>query len=242
MAQTEKSKRMEEAFKRFIRDIEYSTIKLMSLIIDWLFPKRCFGCNKSEKYLCNLCENKLEKGLLVNKKNFEGIIYIYKYDGLIKKIVEKIKYEFVSDAIEELAVDMVKKLKIDYPNIVKYWQDNNFVLMPIPLYKYRENWRGFNQSEKMVFYLSKGLNLKYENNILFRKTKSKSQAMIKNRQKRRKNMEDVFNINELQKIPKNIILVDDVVTSGATMTAAQRTLKNFGAELQWGLGLCGVLK
>jgi len=240
--QIEKSNKSEEAFKRLVRTIKYSTIKLMSLIIDWLFPRRCFGCGKGDKYLCNLCEEKLKNGALVRKDQFEGIISIYKYDGLIKKIVEKMKYEFVSDSINELAKLMDKKLKLNYPNIVEYWQKEKFVLMAIPLYKHRKNWRGFNQSEILAEKLADALNLKCKNNILFRNIETINQATIKNRQKRQKNIENVFAINSKEAITKKIILVDDVVTSGATMTAALKILKGSGVEFLWGLSLCGVLK
>lgn len=113
----------------------------MSLIIEWLFPKKCIGCGKGNKYLCNLCESQINTGSLVRKHLFEGIISIYKYDGLMKIMVEKIKYEFVSDMIEELAQYMGKKIKINYPNIIKYWQEENFCLIPIPLFWQRKSWR-----------------------------------------------------------------------------------------------------
>lgn len=242
IAQIKKSKRMEEAFIRLVRTIEYSTIKIVSLIIEWLFPKICFGCHKGHKYLCNMCESKLITGSLTVKDSFEGIISIYKYDGLMKEMVEKIKYEFVNDVVEELAQLMAKKLKISYPNIVKYWQREKYCLIPIPLYWQRKNWRGFNQSEMLADNLAKILSLKFEKNILTRNVKTKNQATIKNRQLRRKNISNVFIVNEKKIAPKKVILVDDVVTSGATMTAAWRTLKDSGADLAWGLSLCGVQK
>lgn len=214
----------------------------MSLIIDWLFPRKCFGCGKGNKYLCNLCESKIENGLLVNRKGFEGIISVYKYDGLIKLIIEKIKYEFVADSIDELAQLMVKKLKIDYPNIVKYWQKEKYCLIPIPLYWQRENWRGFNQSELLAKRVAEILNLKIDNNILDRRVNKKNQASIKNRQLRQKNIVNIFSVKEESKIPNKIILIDDVVTSGATMTGALKILKDSGAGSLWGLSLCGVQK
>ena len=214
----------------------------MSIIIEWLFPKNCFGCGKGGKYLCSLCEEKLNNGVLKKLDQFEGIISIYKYDGVMKKIIEKVKYEFVSDAIEEMAELMAKKLKLNYPNIVDYWQKEKFVLMSIPLYKYRKNWRGFNQSEILAEKLGIALNLSCENNVLVKEIKTKNQATIKNRQNRQKNIKNVFSVNSKKTNPKKIILVDDVVTSGATMTAAQRILRNSGAGLLWGLSLCGVLK
>ena len=214
----------------------------MSLIINWLFPQNCFGCGKGKGYLCNLCEVEIKNGELIKKNGFEGIISIYKYDGLIKTIVEKIKYGFVSDAAEEMAEKMARKLKIDYPNVVKYWQKEKYSLVPIPLHPQRQRWRGFNQSEILADNLAKILNLKCRNNLIIRKLNIKNQAKIKNREEKWKNMIEVFEVIAKEKIPKKVILVDDVITSGATMTAALRTLKNSGTNLSWGLTLAGVQK
>lgn len=214
----------------------------MSLVIDWLFPKNCFGCHKGNKYLCNLCESNITTGSLTQKNSFEGIISIYKYDGIMKVIVEKIKYGYVSDAVEEMAELMGKKLKLNYPNVVNYWQEKKYILVSIPLYWQRKNWRGFNQSELLAYYLAKVLNLKYEGELLVRKIKTKNQATIKNRQVRRKNIINVFEVNKNMVTRENVILIDDVITSGATMTAALRTLKDFGVSQVWGLSLCGVQK
>ena len=213
----------------------------MSLIIDWLFPRKCFGCHKGNKYLCSLCESKLTTGLLSQKDLFEGMISVYKYDGLTKVIVEKIKYEYISDAVDEMALLMGKKLKLNYPNVVKYWQKEGFIFIPIPLYWQRKNWRGFNQSEILAKSLSKIFHLKYDENFLVRIVKTKNQATIKNREIRSKNIKNVFEIGQRKNI-KKVILVDDVITSGATMTAALKTLKDFGVQKVWGLSLSGVQK
>lgn len=214
----------------------------MSLIIDWLFPQNCFGCGKGKGYLCKLCETKIKNGELLKKDGFEGIISIYKYDGLIKNIIEKIKYEFVSDAVVEMAEKMARKLKIDYPNIVEYWQKEKYSLIPIPLHPQRKRWRGFNQSEILAENLANLLKLKYKSNLIIRKQNLKNQAKIKNREEKWKNMSNVFEIRSNKNIPKNIILVDDVITSGATMTVALKILKNSGMNSGWGLTLAGVQK
>lgn len=214
----------------------------MSLIIDWLFPRKCFGCGRGEKYLCSLCETKIIRGGLIKKDGFEGVISIYKYDGLIKNIIEKIKYGFVSDSLDEMAERMARNLIIEYPNIVKYWRKEKYTLIPIPLHEERKKWRGFNQSEILAKKLSEKLKLKWRNNLIIRKIKIKSQAKIKNREKKWKNMMDVFQVIDRNKIPKKVILVDDVITSGATMTAALKTLKKSGVNLSWALTLAGAQK
>lgn len=214
----------------------------MSLIIDWLFPRNCFGCNRGNKYLCSLCESKLISGVLTQNGSLEGLISIYKYDGLIREIIEKIKYEYVSDAVEELAQLMAKKLSLGYPNIVKYWRKENFVLIPIPLFWQRKNWRGFNQSELLAESLAKFLDLGYSKDVLIRSANTKTQAKIKNRQLRRGNIKDAFDVSPDKTIPKKVVLVDDVITSGATIAAASKTLKLFGSDQVWGLSLCGAQK
>ncbi|HWS49195.1 MAG TPA: phosphoribosyltransferase family protein [Candidatus Methanoperedens sp.] len=213
----------------------------MSLIIDWLFPKNCFGCQKGDNYLCNLCENTLKNGHLSNRSGFEGLISVYKYDGLIKEIIEKIKYEFISDPVKEMAELMNKKLKVNYPNITRYWQKEKFVLVPIPLFSQREKWRGYNQSELLTKHLARMLNLTVRM-ILCRNTGGKNQASIRNRQIRKINIKNVFKVGLKMEIPKNIVLVDDVITSGATMCEARRILSEFGVQKVWGLSLCGVQK
>lgn len=213
----------------------------MSLIIEWLFPRRCVGCGKGNKYLCSLCESKLTKTGLYQKKNFEGVISIYKHDGAIKNLVEKIKYEFIRDAIEEMATLMVRNLKLDYPNVVKYWQKKKFVMVAIPLHWQRENWRGFNQSEELAKRVAKMLELEFDKGLIFRKRNSKNQASIVGTKNKLKNIGDIFGVKTENKIPRKIILVDDVITSGATMTAAQRILK-ISVPLLWALSLTGVRK
>jgi len=137
---------------------------------------------------------------------------------------------------------MGKKLIINYPNIVKYWRKEKYCLVPIPLFEPREKWRGFNQSEILAEKLANILNLKCEKKLIIRKFKTKNQANIKNRGEKWKNIRNVFEVTAKEKVPKKVILIDDVITSGATMTEALRTLKSSGTIRGWGLTLAGVQK
>lgn len=191
-------------------------------------------------YLCVLCENKLIKAGLYKKSGFEGVISIYKYDTLIKKLIEKIKYEMLSDAIEEMSLLMVKNLKLDYPNVIKYWQREKFVMIAIPLYWQRENWRGFNQSEVLGRSVADKLGLKFDNELLFRHRNRKNQASILGIKQKLKNVENIFELRNKEMTPQKIVLIDDVITSGATMTAARKTLEKNSQVQIWALSLAGV--
>lgn len=214
----------------------------MSLLIEWLYPKNCIGCGKGKKYLCTLCENKLLKADLQRKKEFEGLISIYKYNGVIRKIVEKIKYEHLDDCIKEMAELMVLNLKLNYPTTLNYWQKEKFCLVPIPLSNERERWRGFNQSAELAENLGEKMGLRVEMGILLRKKHSINQANIKSYQQRYKNVKNNFEILKNEgKLARKIIFVDDVITSGATMTEALKTWKKVEPQLQgWGLSLAGL--
>lgn len=173
---------------------------------------------------------------------FEGVISIYKYQGIIKKVIEDLKYKFIAEAGTELGKLMVKNLKIDYPNIVKYWQEEKYTVMPIPLYWQRENWRGFNQSKILGKEIAAALMLEYRDDILIRSKNAINQAKISNHQLRRKNIARVFKIKEGEKLPEKIILIDDVITSGATIVEALKCGKESRQGFDWALSLAGVRK
>ena len=98
-------------------------------------------------------------------------------------------------------------------------------LSPIPLHKYRINQRGFNQSEIICSYISKHLRLDSKE-YLIRSKKTKIQAMLNSKKLRYKNLKGAFKIKlNMNIIGKNIILIDDVVTSGSTVKEAASVLK-----------------
>lgn len=209
------------------------------MIGEWLFPKKCLGCTKGERYLCNFCERKQKRGGFSRDKQFEGIISVYKYDGVIKEIVEAIKYEFVREAAEEMGKLMAKKIKLEYPATLKKWQKEKYVMVPIPLYWQRKNWRGFNQAEELAKSAADKLGLEMVDNFLERKVKSKNQAEIRGRRRKLDNLKGVFESQGKVNL-KRIILVDDVITSGATMSEALKCVrKQYPRTKLWALSLAG---
>ncbi len=212
----------------------------MSLLLDLIFPKTCYGCGQTGDYLCPKCQKQIT---VLNTKSpengFAGGLSLFKYNFAIKSAITDLKYNFVSDNVDNLVNFMVKTLKSNFPNLIKYWHQNNFVLIPIPLHHSRQNWRGFNQSEILAQKLAQKLSINFSNQVLIRHQNSIIQARLKNIKDRTKNVANIFSLSPtLGKLKhKNFILFDDVNTTQSTLISAQKTLKVLFPNQCWYLTL-----
>lgn len=212
----------------------------MSLILDLIFPKICYGCGQKGDYLCSKCQKNIS---ILNtkppKNGFDGGLSLFKYNSAIKSAITDLKYNFVSDNATNLANLMTKILKSDFPNLVKYWRQNNFILIPIPLHQSRQNWRGFNQSEILAKKIAKILSLDFSNEVLIRHQNTAIQARLKKTTYRTKNVANIFSlhpsIGDFKN--KNLILFDDVSTTQSTLISALTTLKILPPSHCWYLTL-----
>jgi ComF family protein len=140
--------------------------------------------------------------------------------------------------------------------MTKAFLDNGLPLpdlvVPIPLHKRRLRWRGFNQSELLANYISEnltpGMEIPVLNDILIRKKHTTPQMQVKKYSERKENIKDAFEIypvksaggsaEKFKRIKnKNILLVDDVATTGATLNECAKTLKQSGAKKVFALVL-----
>lgn len=212
----------------------------MSLILDLIFPKICYGCGQKGDYLCPKCQKHLTVLNVKSPKNgFDGGLSIFKYHSFMKSAITDLKYNFVSDNSTNLSNLMAKILKSDFPNLIKYWRQNNFILIPIPLHQSRQNWRGFNQSEILAKKLAKILSLDFSNEVLIRHQNTAIQARLKKTVDRTKNVVNIFSLHPSIRNykNKNIILFDDVSTTQATLISAQNSLKTLSPSQCWYLTL-----
>jgi len=110
----------------------------------------------------------------------------------------------------------------------------NPILIPIPLSPKRYRERGYNQAElicKELVKLNPGKDFELKNNILIKIKETEHQARIKNRNARLKNLENSYGVkNEGLLKNRNIILIDDITTTGATLNEARKILKKSGAK------------
>lgn len=175
----------------------------MSLITDLLFPKVKYDFSS------------LTTKSVFQLNGFDGVLSIFPYHYPIKDIISDIKYNFVTDVIPELVDYSANSLINNFPNLLSYWQENKFTLIPVPLHEFRQNWRGFNQSELIGSSLATSLHLDYSNTLISRNRISSSQASQKDKLTRHSNIRNSFTLTSFP--PPNIILFDDVITTGSTI-------------------------
>lgn len=201
-----------------------------------LYPKECAACNnnllQNEQIICTNCrfelpdtnfhsepENQVEK-LFWGRVKIEAATSLYYFvkSGLVQKLLQELKYNNNTEVGLVLGEIMGSNLK----NCNRF-SDIDFVI-PIPLHPKKEYIRGYNQS----YYFAKGINnitkIQLENHLLVREVFTDTQTN-KTRIERWENVENIFSVKSPEKVKgKHILLVDDVVTTGATLESCAKTL------------------
>lgn len=228
--------------------------KLYKIFLDLFFPKKCVNCGKGKDFMCEDCfsiievlENdycpfcfppKITTGGRVcpscKKDHFlDGLICASSLENIVvKKTIHLFKYPpFLKELSRHLSFLIINHLKLTN-NEFKF---RNFIITPIPIAKKRLSFRGFNQSEEIAKELSSFLNLPMEK-IICRIKNTKPQTTL-GKDQRQNNVLNAFAIEKKfqGKIKgRNILLIDDVLTTGATINESARILKESGAKSVWG--------
>lgn len=198
---------------------------LKEKIINIIFPQVCGICgNINEKSLCSKCEYilKKHKDFKIEKftdKNFENLLYLFHYEGIIRELI--LKYKFKEKAY--LYKTFVNFLLKD-ENIFEKLQTYDTILS-VPISKKRNKERGYNQSGLIAREISKILNVEYYDNILY-KTKNIIEQSKLSKDERIENIKNVYDIFNKEKIlNKKILLIDDIYTTGSTVNECSRILR-----------------
>lgn len=203
---------------------------------NWLFPMRCLKCGEEDQeemlcgkclagikinqtLFCGECRARLADNKKICHKDFPYILgAATDYEGVVNDLITGMKFKFWKEAgrpLQKILVSYAKNLPID-------WKKS--IVIPIPLSTQRERERGFNQSAILAATLQDNFGAKvYEGLTRVKNSKPQSETDF---YKRRENVLGVFQVkNNSDLVGKKVILVDDVVTSGATFLEAAKVLK-----------------
>lgn len=198
--------------------------------------EQCLGLIKLNSALfCPVCRARLAElssALRENKKicHRDAPYFLAAAGNYDDPVLQNLIHYFKYKSFENLA-PILGELLIKYFKLLSFetFKLLNFVIVPIPLHRCRERERGFNQAKLLAEITARHFNLPLIDGLK-RIKNNEPQAKMKNSEKRTKNISGCFEIKNPEAIRgKNIILIDDVFTSGATMNEAARILKKNGS-------------
>jgi len=226
-------------------------------LFNFLFPKTCCGCGRWGSYFCAKCISGIKQGELVcpvcgkpaiggethplckKRYGLDGLWSLGLYQDPLRSAIKKLKYRLVKDFAEVLVNTIVEYWVKNSPQFlesVKKDQGKGWVIVPVPLHQKRESLRGFNQAGLIGRLLSKKLGLDYYE-ALKRIRQTRPQVGMRGFE-RRKNIYNVFVLDSrLLTLATNVLLVDDVWTTGSTLKECCFVLKKGGAKKVWAITL-----
>lgn len=212
-----------------------------------LFPQRCVGCGEDGEVLCWNCKKSLRRivppicpkcgkpqssGNLCNscvsrQCSIDGLRSPFRFEGVLREAIHQFKYRNLRCLAEPLAALLYEYLN-QSPLVVK-------VIVPVPLSTKRLRERGYNQSELLARKLSELTHLPCNTDCLKRIKYFLPQARTKSVQERYNNVNKAFTCVNSSLENADVLLLDDVSTSGATLDACALILKESGVSSVWGL-------
>lgn len=211
--------------------------------LNLLFPRTCISCHglivKQEELWCTYCSMRLPKTnfhLMDNnplmdrfygKIPIEDVLAYLKFvkGGMVQTLMHQFKYKQKREVGRVLARWFVHDLqrvgRLDQVDLI----------IPVPLHRNKLKKRGYNQSHIFGLAMAKAANIEYKNDNLIRITDNSAQAKQADRLSRWKNVADNFMVVQGEGLKnKHVLLVDDVLTTGATLEASAIPLLDSGIK------------
>jgi ComF family protein len=228
--------------------------KVKDLVLEILFPIFCIECRKEGEWWCKQCLLDIHFEAVNNcpicgqlssvgrvcetcetKSCLAGVNAVFKYQpgSAVSKLLKQYKYQGARD-IEKIWSTIFTMWKFDLSTVI---ENDVCTIMPVPLHPRRLRERGFNQA----VYMAKSFNQHhptwgYDDQSLIRVKYTQQQARLSG-DKRRNSMQGVFGWKSMCPAPEQVILVDDVFTTGSTMQECAQVLKEAGSAKVWGIVL-----
>lgn len=229
--------------------LPYRSYHFLWNALDWVFPPACCGCGKLGDRWCHSCLNqviRLEDVPICpicgaptpnaslchecrnNPPDFTALRSWGIYHGSLRQAIQQLKYERnigLGETFAPLLLSLLGSLAWEFD-----------LMIPVPLSKQRFQERGYNQSKYMAIPLHLALDIPISDRALVRTQHTTSQVGLTG-QERRENVCHAFTARSEEVEEKNILVIDDVTTTGATMRACSTALMEAGARKVYGITL-----
>lgn len=219
-------------------------IMLLDRLVGVLAPFDCLVCSREGRLICRDCMdsvispkastcfmcNRLTKGWRTcagcnHKTKIRGVIIASRYEGSVKELIKRLKYHQAVSAAEIIAELLAPKVNTSEFDIIT----------SVPASTRRQRQRGYNQAELIAKFLSRHLKLPYKRAL--GKFGHQRQVGTKRGQRLEQVKGTIYVLNSKKVADRRVLVVDDVVTTGATISECARVLKSAGAKSIWGLAV-----
>lgn len=194
-------------------------------LITFIYPNRCMFCDEiiplnEDEWICKYCYMDID--FIYNDK--EPFLSVFEYNEKTRYSILRLKYYNQKQYAKGFA-------KMMYFKLSKIELNNYDFIIPVPMYIKKKRKRGYDQAELLAIELSKLSNIHIESNNLIRNKNTLAQSKV-SFEEREKNVQGVFSVNNPTIFKdKNILLIDDIYTSGNTMSECSKELKKCGANI-----------
>lgn len=230
----------------------YSLYQILWHVIDLVYPPTCIGCGEINQRLCSTCLREIQfiegdlcpicgepsnKGRICSScranppyyRNLRGIAH---YSGPVRESIIKLKYESDYGLAEELAKLLIAGIKkLD-------WDIHLVTSVPLNKTKIRE--RGYNQADLLARPIAYAFSIPFRPDAIFRIKNTRSQVGLSSSD-RIENLKDAFRADSGIVKNKNVLIVDDVTTTGTTINECARAMVASGAVNVYGMTLARPL-
>lgn len=213
---------------------------MLDFVLNFLFPPVCGICGKLDKnWICLKCRKRIEKyerfelikspkrigklfNFLENNIYFDEILYCFEYKNLIRNLILKYKFSDCGFLSNLFANVILNNKKIN--EILKSYD----IMIPVPVSKLKKKIRGYNQTELITKHFKNYIEIDSKNLVKIRNTKTQSTLSAN---ERIQNVKNAFELKDVSSIKnKDIILFDDIITTGLTINEISKILKEAGAR------------
>jgi ComF family protein len=213
--------------------------RVIKVVKDFLFPIFCVDCGREGVVLCKQCKRRIKVRPFVFHPSVRaldlGVLVFFPYipNSVVGRLISFWKYHFVEEVSEEWRYFFNQERLFLFRYLSNFKQTQPIYLVPVPLHPRRERERGFNQARVLANTLGEclvGRGFKVQILDCIRRVRYTSQQAKLNNVIREKNLQGAFVWEEKNIVPEQVILVDDVLTTGFTAQECAQVLRSAGVK------------